>query len=279
MQRLEAHRIISAGRRGSSRPVLVETSAGIRLVKLRGAGQGREPLIAEIIVAELAGALRLNVPPRTLIDLSPGIPTADWDDELDDLLHFSTGLNLGFDYLEGARELRSGELEEVPHQTRTAAVWLDRLVMNHDRTVSNPHVLCWADQFWLIDHGAALPFQYRWSQVMEQSPREAWIAAEEHAFDRFVTPEDLGRADPDLASQLRREVLEAAVTSVPDDFLLTAAHSGFTSTPSDAHGLERRRSAYVAYLWKRLRAPRPFLNAAEVRPSLMRGKPRWLTGR
>jgi hypothetical protein len=101
---LIAERITAGGRRGSSGPLVAETRAGVRIVKLRGAAQGTAPLVAEIIVAELAEAIGLAVPPRSLIELPAGIETADWDDELADLIAASVGLNLGFDFLEGARE-------------------------------------------------------------------------------------------------------------------------------------------------------------------------------
>lgn len=38
-------RILNAQRRGNSRPLLVETAAGLQVVKLRGAAQGTGPLV------------------------------------------------------------------------------------------------------------------------------------------------------------------------------------------------------------------------------------------
>src|SRR4051794_32167078 len=105
METLRAERITMAGRRGSSRPIVADTRAGERIVKLRGAGQGTGALVAEVIVAELAEALGLLVPPRSLVILPEQIETADWDDELDDLLEASVGVNLGFDFLRGAADL------------------------------------------------------------------------------------------------------------------------------------------------------------------------------
>lgn len=55
---------------------------------------------------------------------------------------------------------------------------------------------------------------------------------------------------------LSRDALEAAVRAVPDDFLVPLLPS---SVPEDA--LARRRAAYVAFLWKRLKPPSPFLPA------------------
>jgi HipA-like protein len=254
-----AERISAAGRRGSSRPVVVETSAGARLVKLRGAAQGTGPLVAEIVVAELAEAIGLSVPPRSLITLPAGIKTADWDDELDDLLAASVGVNLGFDFLPGARELAAGDVERVAPADQAAILWLDRLVMNPDRTARNPNLLWWSGHLWLIDHGASLGFQYTWERVTESSPREPRLMPDAHLFDAAVPQDDLRAADETLAKHLTRDVLEAAVAAVPESFLRPLLGIAEDAEPGSRSA--RRRAAYVAFLWKRLKAPRPFLEA------------------
>jgi hypothetical protein len=277
---LIAQRVSAAGRRGSSRPLVVETSAGVRIVKLRGAAQGTAPLVAEIIVAELAEAIGLAVPPRSLVELPAEIETADWDDELADLLHASVGLNLGFDFLAGAREFAAADVERVSPEARAAILWLDRLVVNPDRTTRNPNLLWWADQFWLIDHGAALGFQYDWRRVLEQSPREARLPPEAHLFESVVPQKDLRAADEALASRLTRDVIEAAVAVVPESFLLPLVDPGSTEPTEIASRVGRRRAAYAAFLWKRLQPSRPFLDARPLPAERPRSsRPPWLTGR
>jgi hypothetical protein len=277
---LIAERVSAAGRRGSSRPLVVETGAGVRIVKLRGAAQGTAPLVAEIIVAELAEAIGLAVPPRSLVELPAEVETADWDDELADLLHASVGLNLGFDFLAGAREFAAADVERVSPATRAAILWLDRLVLNPDRTARNPNLLWWADQFWLIDHGAALGFQYDWRRVLEQSPREARLPPEAHLFESVVPSKDLRTADEALASRLTRDVIDAAVAAVPESFLLPLVDTGSTEPTEIASRVGRRRTAYAAFLWKRLKPSRPFLDARPLPAERPRSsRPPWLTGR
>jgi len=65
------------------------------LTKLRGAAQGVLPLIAEILVAELATALDLPVPERVLITIDDLTPSLDKNDELLDLLARSHGQKPG----------------------------------------------------------------------------------------------------------------------------------------------------------------------------------------
>jgi hypothetical protein len=244
----DALRIIRAIKYGSSSPVVVETPGGRFLVKLRGAAQGVPPLIAEIIVAELAGALGLPVPERVLVTLDETVPSDDRNDELGDLLARSRGTNLGFRFLDGATDLRGDMTHLVDADMATLVLWLDGLVMNPDRTLQNPNVLLWKGRPWLIDHGSSLPFHYDWARVSEQSPRERGFALEHHLFHRRV--EHLSDVDTQAARIVTRDVLTAAAGAVPTSFLSDA----FAGEPP-----ERKRAAYVAFLWKRLRAPRPFL--------------------
>jgi len=243
-----AQRIVSAIRRGSSSPVVVETDAGTFLVKLRGAAQGVPPLIAEIIVAELAGALGLPVPERVLIDLDDLVPSKDRNDELVDLLRASRGKNLGFRLLSGAMDIRLDQLHLVAPPLASLVFWLDGLVMNPDRTPRNPNILLWHRGPWLIDHGAALAFHYDWSAVTEQSPRDAGPAARDHLL--FSRVRDIEAVDRNAAAVVSRDVLVEASGTVPDTFVQAAF-------PHDDP--ERVRAAYVAFLWKRLKIPRPFL--------------------
>jgi HipA-like protein len=245
---LRARQVVSGRKRGSSRPVVIETDEGRFFTKLRGAAQGLAALVAEVIVAELAEALGLPVPRRALVALDEALGSADRDAELMDLLTASRGINLGFAFLEGARELEPGEAAGVPDDFACRALWLDALVLNMDRTPRNPNVMIGQGRRWLIDHGAALGFHYRWSAVREDSPRWSGYPLERHLFaDR---QQALPAWDEGLAARLSREVLERAVGQVPEGFLRPLLSGGVT--------VDRRRRAYVAYLWKRLKAPRPF---------------------
>lgn len=245
---LPALRVIERLRSGSSSPVVVETSGGLFVAKLRGAGQGVLALVAEIIVAELAEGLGLPVPERLLIELLPNVQSDDSNDELLDLLNASIGTNLGFRHLAGASDPRAEELERIEDEFAARVLWLDGLTMNPDRAHKNPNILFWMKRPWLIDHGAALPFQYDFAHVTEDSPRER-MDYRGHVFeDRKAL---LCRFDAQLARSISRESLEAAISQVPSA-LLEAAHSGESSS--------RSRSKYHAFLWKRLKAPRPFLD-------------------
>lgn len=247
----DALRVRVAHRGGSSLPVTVDTGAGPRFTKLRGAAQGTAPLVAEVVVAALAEAIGLFVPARSLVTFAADLPSDDRNDELADLLRASAGVNLGFAVLDDARDLRAEDVPRVSEEEASAIVWLDALVQNPDRTARNPNLLLRRGRLWLIDHGAALGFHYDWPGVREEAPRRAWAPRRPHVLaERAVIVQEL---DALLADQLGRDVLEAAVAAVPDAFL-----APLVPDPT-ATALARRRAAYVAYLWKRLKAPRLFL--------------------
>src|SRR6185436_10580728 len=153
MRTLRGLRVASSHRRGSSRPIVVETAEGPFLTKLRGAAQGTAPLVAEIVVAHLADALGLNVPRRALLVLDHDLECADRESELTRLLSASRGVNLGFRLLEDARAIRSDDVERASDALACAVLWLDALVMNRDRTSRNPNMLVSARRVWLVDHG------------------------------------------------------------------------------------------------------------------------------
>ncbi len=246
MLKLQVRRVLSAFR-GSSWPVLVDAGDRKVVVKLRGSAEGMRPLVAELVVGALAEAVGLLTPERLLIELPPHVQSDDPHEELRELLDRSAGLNLGFRYLEGFRNVTPADAERIKPELAAATVWLDAFVQNPDRTARNTNLMIKAGQVWLIDHGAALTFHHDWQSVTEQSPREAGNFVTEHLLK--VSEQQLQAADAELAPKIKRETLERAVAEVPEPFLVELG----------ADEPARLRAAYVAYLWKRLRAPRPFV--------------------
>ena len=249
METYRALRVLRADRGGSSWPVLIDTDAGVFHTKLRGAAQAPASLVAEIIVGALADALGLSVSARVLIDISPDVPVDDPHQELGDLLRRSVGRNLGFQCIPDVRSFHPMDVPNVDRDLASKIVWLDGLVQNPDRTVRNPNLLWSHGALWLIDHGASLGFQHDWARVTEQSPRLNGWQLGDHVLRSRAT--ELQVVDAALASRLDRGQLESALNAVPHDFL---SEDGQEAT-------RRRRAAFVAFLWKRLQGPRPFMPA------------------
>ena len=256
MQRFRARQVLSAFRQGSSWPVIVDTGERRIFTKLRANAHGTAPLVAEVVTGELADVLGIPTPKRCLVEIEPGLESLYRQEELFDLLARSEGVNLGFELLEGYRDLKASETHYVRPEQAAAIIWLDALVQNPDRTAQNPNLMIKAGRIALIDNGAALTFQYDWANVTEQAPRQPGTFVERHLLQ--VSPRELEACDIQFAPLLTRELIERTLDRVPDEFLL----------PLVPHGgdLNRHRAAYVAYLWKRLRTPRPFVNPGKRTP-------------
>src|SRR5207237_218687 len=132
-------------------------------------------------------SLGMRVPELSLVRFAADVESVDRNDELADLLRGSEGVNLGFAYLEGAANLSpASELDRVGPNEAAAILWLDGLVMNPDRTARNPNLLWWRDELWLIDHGAALGFQYALPDVDPAAARRPSALRQPHLLQSRV---------------------------------------------------------------------------------------------
>ena len=260
MEIIRITRILDGRCRGSSRPVIVETPTGKHLIKLRGAAQGSGALVSEIIVAELAEALHLPVLPRRLAILDSDTPTEDKNDELADLLAASAGLNLAFPLLDNARDATKKDFFRLTLGEKAAILWLDRLVLNPDRTNQNPNILYSEEQLYLIDHGASLRFQYNWSNITEETPSYVGSMFKPHIFEMVSEYPDWVHWESLFAQCLTRSVLERALAAVPSSFIYPLLPDTILDNSLETleNNIQRRKAAYVAFLWKRLKFPRNF---------------------
>src|SRR3954452_8214672 len=100
LRAVRATRYVTPLREGGSMPGLVEgDDDGLYVVKFRGAGQGLRALVAEVIVGELARRLGLLVPELVIVALDGRLGAAEPDLEIQELIRFSDGGNLGVDFL------------------------------------------------------------------------------------------------------------------------------------------------------------------------------------
>lgn len=160
-------RYIQPFREGGSLPGLVDADDGFSyVIKFRGAGQGKKALVAELIGGELARLLGLRMPEMVFAELDESFARMEPDEEIQDLLRFSVGKNLGVHFLNGAITF-DANVDSVSEEEASKIVWLDSLLMNVDRTARNTNMLIWHNQLWLIDHGASLYFHHSWDNWEE----------------------------------------------------------------------------------------------------------------
>ena len=240
IERVRVTRYVTPLREGGSLPGIVEgDDLGTYVCKFRGAGQGLRVLVAEVVVSALATRLGLRTPRLVALDLDPGLARYEADEEVQDLLNASPGLNLGIDFLPGAFGYE-GEAS-TPAEVAARVLWLDAFTANVDRTWRNPNLLLWHDDLWVIDHGAALYFHHAWSGGITDPARFAaqpW-AVDDHVFGRHVS----GIASADADIDLGQADLAAAVAGVPEEWLEPVPGA---ETPGAV------RAAYVAFLSARL---------------------------
>ncbi|WP_210571796.1 HipA family kinase [Streptomyces sp. GESEQ-4] len=282
MRTVTATRYVEPLRSGGSVPGIVEADdLGTYVVKFTGSAQGKKALVAEVIVGELARALGLRFPELVLVRFDPEIADEEPHQEVRELHSASAGINLGMDFLPGAKDFTPevAETFRVDPLEAGRIVWLDALTVNVDRTVHSSNLMIWPTlgvappRLWLIDHGAALVFHHRWDAT---EPEKAYDFRH-HALGHY-TP-DVRAADAELAPKVTRELLRAIAAEVPDAWL--AGEEGF-ATPDDI------RTAYVDYLHARGEAstawlPTDFPTREEVAAEqalraakTQRGRPKWL---
>lgn len=212
---VRATRYVTPLREGGSMPGLMEASDdGLYVVKFRAAGQGTLALVAEVIAAHLAGAIGLRVPRLSLVDVDPAIGVAEPDPEIQDLILASPGINLGSDFLPGARSYSAADSWQPDAEEAARIVWLDALVNNVDRSPRNPNLLIWHEQLWAIDHGAALYRQHAGLELTSARAPFAQIA--EHVLLQRAS--SITEVDSVLAGALSQEVIDAALAAVPADW-------------------------------------------------------------
>jgi hypothetical protein len=172
-------RYVTPLREGGSLPAIAEADDSfLYVLKFRGAGQGVKALVAELIGGEIARVLGLKVPEIVFANLDEAFGRTEPDEEIQDLLKASVGLNLALHYLTGAITF-DPTIIKLDHKLASQIVWLDCLLTNVDRTVRNTNMLTWHKELWLIDHGAALYFHHSWHNWEEQA-KKPFIQVKDH---------------------------------------------------------------------------------------------------
>lgn len=215
------------------------------LAKWVGAAQGRKALVAEVLAGELARRLGLRVPELLRLRLDPVLARSEPDQQVQEQLRASGGLNLGMAFLSGALGF-DPLCFEVDPVLAGRIVWFDALIGNVDRSWRNPNLLSVGGELWLIDHGACLIFHHHWPGAAAWARRP--FDAGDHALARFAP--DLAAADRDLAPLVTEDLLRETAALIPDEWLLD--EPGF-ATPDAV------REAYAAQLAARMAGPRDWL--------------------
>ncbi|MCE7066094.1 HipA family kinase [Dyadobacter sp. CY326] len=250
LRTVDVTRYVTPLREGGSLPAIAEADDDfLYVLKFRGAGQGTKALIAELIGGEIARLLGFKMPEIVFANLDEAFGRTEPDEEIQDLLRASTGLNLAVHYLSGAITF-DPVVTTVDAKLASSIVWLDSLITNVDRTARNTNMLMWHKELWLIDHGAALYFHHSWDNWKEQAKRP-FAQVKDHVLLRYAS--QIEAIDNEFKAILNIDQIQGIVSLIPDDWLLRDAP--FNS--ADEH-----RQAYVEFLSSRLSVSNVFVKGA-----------------
>lgn len=255
----DAVRYVLPLREGGSLPALVDADDGFKYVlKFRGGGHGAKALIAEFIGGEIARAAGLRVPELVFVNLDEDFGRTEGDEEIQDLLQASRGLNLGLHFLSGALTWDVVVNTADPMEA-SRIVWLDAFITNVDRTWRNTNMLLWhGRELWLIDHGASLYFHHNWTG-WENAALSPFPYIKDHALLRDASM--LAEADAEMSKRITPEVIDAVVAAIPDTWLQQA---------SEEISPDEQRRVYAEFLKIRLSNSHIFVNhVREARNALV----------
>jgi hypothetical protein len=227
------------------------------VLKFRGAGQGVKALIAEIIGGEIARALGFKVPEIVFANLDEAFGRTEPDEEIQDLLKASVGLNLALHYLSGAITF-DPTVTNVDSRLASQIVWLDCLLTNMDRTARNTNMLIWHKELWLIDHGASLYFHHSMQNWQEQAVRP-FALVKDHVLLPLAS--ELNEVDTIFKAILTDELITSIVSLIPEEWL---------TDESGQETAEERRQVYRQFLISRVANSEVFVKEAQnARESLI----------
>lgn len=233
---VDVTRYVMPLREGGSLPAIVDADDGFQyVIKFKGAGQGKKALIAELIGGELARAIGLNVPELVFMNLDDTFSKSEGDEEIQDLLKFSVGLNLGLHFL--SRAITYDPLVSIADPlSASKTVLLDSIIINIDRTTKNTNLLNWNQELWLIDHGASFYFHHNWANWKSHLGR-TFPSIKDHVLLNRAT--ELDMAASQITEALSNEVVVEIVNLIPLDWL---------TEPSNPLTPDEIKEAYVTLI-------------------------------
>jgi len=184
------------------------------------------------------------------VHLDEAFGRTEGDEEIQDLLQGSQGLNIGLHFLSGALTF-DPVITTIDADTASRVVWMDAFLTNVDRTVRNTNMLIWHKELWLIDHGATLYFHHSWTN-WEKSAISPFIQIKDHVLLPYA--DKLQEADTELKKVLTPDVIRDIVNTIPDDWL---------NWDTETESKKDIREIYYNYLITRLQNSETFVKEAQ----------------
>ena len=162
---LTATQFIKPMSTGRNRPLLLgcENATGDRLevvVKFRGREMNEKAQVAELVTAQLADDLGLQVPQAAVVDVPAGFEAVVAERELTKLVKGSPGINFGSVHLGvGFTTWPAGRNPVGAQRDHAADIFaFDTVIQNPDRRAANPNLWARSDRLGVYDHEQAFSF-------------------------------------------------------------------------------------------------------------------------
>lgn len=244
-------RYIMPLREGGSLPALADADDGFKYVlKFRGTGHGTKALVSELLGGAIAHTLGFKVPEYVFINLDEAFGRTEGDEEIQDLLQASRGLNLGLHFLSGALTF-DPVMTTVEPKLASQVVWLDAFITNVDRTARNTNMLYWNKELWLIDHGASLYFHHSWVNP-DKYALSPFPQIKDHVL--LSSASELETVDAEFKKILTDAQIREIVDLLPNDWL---NWGGEEESPEDI------KNVYYSFLTERIHHSDLFVKAAQ----------------
>ncbi|KUJ51144.1 HipA family kinase [Chryseobacterium sp. JAH] len=250
LRTVTVQRYILPLREGGSLPALAEADDDFKYVlKFRGAGHGTKMLISELLGGKITEALDLKIPELVFANLDVDFGRTEADEEIQDLLKFSEGLNLGLHYL--SESIAFDSSIKVDPFLASKIVWLDAFITNIDRTFKNTNLLMWHKELWVIDNGASFYFHHSW-QNFDTAAKTPFKYIKDHVLLPQATK--LDEAEKYAHEVLNDEIFREIVNLIPEDWL---HWNDVEESPDEI------REVYFNFLKTRLENSQIFVNEAK----------------
>lgn len=244
-------RYITPLREGGSLPALAEADDNFKYVlKFNGSGHGTKVLVAELLGGEIARALGFQVPELVFANLHEAFGQTEADEEIQDLLKASKGLNLALHFLSGSINFDPSVKTIEPHLA-SKIVWLDSFITNMDRTFRNTNMLLFNRELWLIDHGASFYFHHSGTD-WENAAKKPFAIIKSHVLLPQAT--ELTQVDEEIKKVLTVDKLTEIINLIPAEWLVW---NDTDKTP------EELKNMYLQFLITRLNHSHIFINEAQ----------------
>jgi hypothetical protein len=179
----------------------------------------------------------LRLPELVFMNLIDTFSKTEPDEEIQDLLRASTGLNLGLHYLSSSITF-DPLVTTIDPKLASQIVWLDCVLTNVDRTPRNTNMLTWHKELWLIDHGAALYFHHNWDNWEEQAKRP-FMQLKDHVLLQQAT--ELEMVNTESKRIFTTDLITKIVNLIPDEWL------------REEGSPERQREVYLKFIETRIK--------------------------